>query len=225
MHNIDIQQRLGQIQERIQKTRLEAPLAAPETKVIAVTKQQSLDTIKAALELGLLEFGENRVQEAKEKWGEIRVTRPDIKLHLIGPLQTNKIEDALELFDVIHTLDREKLAMALKDKWHLARGTQLFIQVNTGEEPQKSGIAPKDASAFIDFCMKELKLPVTGLMCIPPAEETPAAHFGFLHELAKKHQLAHLSMGMSGDYDIAVRYGATYLRIGTALLGERFIKT
>lgn len=197
--------------------------------LLAASKGQPPERIIEAIRLGVTAFGENRVQEAHEKWPEIKKIHPQASLHLIGPLQTNKVKQALEVFDVIQTLDRPKLAEVLsaelgtKKFQHPTLVTQHFyIQVNTGDEPQKTGISPKDADNFIRYCKDELKLPVTGLMCIPPADEDPESHFAMLRDIAKQHGLPELSMGMSGDYITAIEMGATCIRIGTALFGERF---
>jgi pyridoxal phosphate enzyme (YggS family) len=166
-------------------------------------------------------FGENRVQEAEGKFPALKESYPDLELHLIGPLQTNKAKEAVALFDVIETLDRPKLARALKKEMEKQdRFPRCFVQVNTGEEEQKAGIPPKEAEAFVADC-KEMGLPVEGLMCIPPLDEDPAIHFAFLRELARRCGLEKLSMGMSGDYETAVKFGATHLRVGTALFGAR----
>jgi pyridoxal phosphate enzyme (YggS family) len=176
------------------------------------------------LEAGHRMFGENRVQEAKAKWPPLKERFGDVELHLIGPLQTNKVRDALDLFDVIETVDRPRLADALKaeiDKRGAGRTTSLFVEVNTGEEPQKAGVAPKDVTSFVARCRDELKLPVVGLMCIPPVNEEPALHFALLKKLAAECGLPFLSMGMSADFETAIRFGATHVRIGTAIFGER----
>ena len=191
---------------------------------MAVAKTHGADRIVPVLEAGHRAFGENRVQEAKGKWPALRERFPDIELHLVGPLQTNKARDALELFDVIETLDRPRLADALKaeiDKRGPGRLKQLFVEVNTGEEPQKAGVAPKDVAAFVAQCRDGLKLPVTGLMCIPPVNEEPALHFALLKKLAAECGVEFLSMGMSADFETAIRFGATHVRVGTAIFGER----
>lgn len=190
--------------------------------LIAVTKTYDAPHILPTLAAGHRDFGENRVQEAEGKWPELKASHPDLMLHLIGPLQTNKARDAVALFDAIHTLDRPKLARILADEFQRAgRALQLFVQVNTGEEPQKAGVGPRDAAAFIAQCRTEFGLTVAGLMCIPPVDEEPAPHFALLAKLARENGLQQLSMGMSGDYEQAVRFGATHVRIGSAIFGNR----
>ncbi|WP_420563287.1 YggS family pyridoxal phosphate-dependent enzyme [Thalassobaculum sp.] len=190
--------------------------------LIAVGKVQPLERVEAALMAGQRVFGENRVQEAKSKWPEFRTRYEGIELHLIGPLQTNKVREAVELFDVIQTVDRPKLARELaKEMEKQDRRLDCYIQVNTGEEEQKAGIAPADADAFIAECRDDLGLWVVGLMCIPPVDETPALHFAMLREIAKRNGIANLSMGMSGDFETAVEMGATHVRVGTAIFGAR----
>lgn len=200
-------------------------LAAKVPQLIAVSKMQPQARIDAALESGHRLYGENRVQEAQGRWMPLRERYHDLTLHLIGPLQTNKTKEALALFDVIQTVDRpklaDKLAALLQEESHSWRTQECFIQINTGEEPQKAGILPSEAGDFIAYCKDELALPVTGLMCIPPAEDDAALHFALLHDMAKQHALPELSMGMSGDYLTAARFGATYVRVGTAVFGER----
>ncbi len=190
--------------------------------LVAVSKQQPLDRIEAALLAGHKHFGENRVQEAYDKWPAFKRHFPDITLHLIGPLQTNKVEDAVALFDVIETVDRPKLAEALAKAIQKKGSTPLlYIQVNTGEEAQKAGILPRDAADFIHYCRTDLQLTISGLMCIPPANEPPAPHFALLRRLAEQHNIPLLSMGMSGDFETAVMLGSTEVRVGQALFGER----
>lgn len=190
--------------------------------LIAVTKTYDAPHILPTLAAGHRDFGENRVQEAEGKWPELKASHPDLMLHLIGPLQTNKARDAVALFDAIHTLDRPKLARILADEFQRAgRALQLFVQVNTGEEPQKAGVGPRDAAAFIAQCRTEFGLTVAGLMCIPPVDEEPALHFALLAKLARENGLQQLSMGMSGDYEQAVRFGATHVRVGSAIFGNR----
>jgi len=191
------------------------------TELIAVSKTQGHDTILPALIAGQRLFGENRVQEALQKWPALREMYNDIELHLIGPLQSNKVREAVMLFDAIHTLDRPKLADALRaamDK--TGRSPFLFVQVNTGEEPQKAGVSPLEADALIEQARK-LGLPLKGLMCIPPVSENHAPHFALLASIAKTHDLPLLSMGMSEDFEMAIRYGATHVRVGSAIFGAR----
>ncbi len=190
--------------------------------LIAVSKTHGPDDILPILGAGQRLFGENRVQEAASKWPTLKKNYPDVELHLIGPLQTNKVAEAVALFDVIETVDREKLAAALSLAMKKqARWLPVFLQINTGEEPQKAGIAPQDADAFIARCRDVHGLRVTGLMCIPPVDEEAALHFALLATLARRNQLPHLSMGMSGDFDKAIRHGATHVRVGTAIFGDR----
>jgi pyridoxal phosphate enzyme (YggS family) len=213
---------LAAILTRIDAARKGALAAAPETRLVAVSKTHGAEHVRPVLEAGQRIFGENRVQEAKAKWPPFQAEFPDVELHLIGPLQSNKAREAIELFDVIHSLDRPKLAEALRVEIERAgRAPAMFIQVNTGEEPQKAGAAPQDAPAFIAYCREQLKLPVEGLMCIPPANEPPAPHFALLAKLARAEGLRYLSMGMSADFEIAIRFGATHVRVGTAIFGER----
>ncbi|GAB4188076.1 MAG: YggS family pyridoxal phosphate-dependent enzyme [Thalassobaculales bacterium] len=194
----------------------------PGTTLVAVSKTQPDDRIEAALAAGQRVFGENRVQEAVARWAPRRPAYPDLSLHLIGPLQTNKVREAVALFDVIQTLDRPKLAAALAAEFaRTGRRLPCFVQVNTGEEPQKAGVAPAAAEAFVADCRDRLGLPVEGLMCIPPADQPAAPHFMLLGEIARRCGLAALSMGMSGDWETALRLGATHVRIGSAIFGER----
>jgi PLP dependent protein len=196
---------------------------SPESvALVAVSKQQPQQRIVAALAAGQREFGENRVQEARERWTERRGQFAELRLRLIGPLQTNKAADAAALFDAIDVLDREKLARALADAAQKAgRCPEILVQVNTGEEAQKAGVAPGQADAFIAMARSTYGLPVKGLMCIPPVDETPALHFALLAKLAARNGLTELSMGMSEDFETAIRFGATQVRIGAALLGAR----
>ncbi len=190
--------------------------------VIAVSKAQPLEKIAAALACGQKVFGENRVQEAYDHWRDLRSDDDGLTLHLIGPLQSNKIGDAVALFDVIQTVDRPKLARKLAAALDAGgRTSACFVQVNTGEEPQKAGILPAEADDFIALCRDELALPVVGLMCIPPADDEPALHFALLHEIAKRNGLVQLSMGMSGDFETAVELGASHVRVGTGIFGPR----
>lgn len=186
--------------------------------LLLASKTQTADVILPYLESGHRLFGENRVQEAQEKWPALKKQYPDTQLHLIGPLQTNKVKAALAVFDVIETLDREKLAK------HLAKESctlPCYIQVNTGEEEQKAGIAPLDCDAFIAFCREDCALNIQGLMCIPPAIEPAAPHFALLNDIAARNALPYLSMGMSNDYETAIAFGATHIRIGRSAFGDR----
>ncbi len=190
--------------------------------LVAVSKTHGPDAVLAAIDAGQRVFGENRVQEAQTKWPGIKETHPDVKLHLIGPLQRNKARQALDLFDVIETIDRPKLAAALARLMdETGHRPECFIEINTGEEPQKSGILPADADSFIRTCREDYQLPVTGLMCIPPVDEEPSLHFALLRNIAERNGLAKLSMGMSADFDVAIRFGATLVRVGTAIFGPR----
>jgi len=190
--------------------------------LVAVSKVQPDDRIEAMLAAGQRVFGENRVQEAEERWTARRAAFPDLELHLIGPLQTNKAKDAVELFDVIETLDRPKLAGALADAASkLGRALRLYVQVNTGEEEQKAGTPPQDADAFIAAVRRDYGFEPEGLMCIPPADEPAGLHFALLAKIAARNGLSKLSMGMSADYETAVMFGATSVRVGSALFGDR----
>lgn len=190
--------------------------------LIAVSKTFDGPEIVPVIEAGQRVFGENRVQEAKGKWPALRMRWPDIELHLIGPLQSNKAAEAVQLFDAIHTVDRPKIAEAIgKEMRKQGKALKLFVQVNTGREPQKAGIDPDQADAFLKTCRDDHGLDIAGLMCIPPVEEDPAPHFRLLAEIAKRNGLAGLSMGMSGDYAAAVACGATHVRVGSAIFGTR----
>lgn len=194
----------------------------PNTVLVAVSKTQPEAAVRAALAAGQKIFGENRVQEAEAKFAALRAEGASLELHLIGPLQTNKAEEAVRLFDVIETLDRPKLAEALAKAVRKTRCAPRFlIEVNIGNEPQKAGVAPADFPAFLDFCRRDCGLDIKGLMCIPPQGEEPEKYFRQLAALAAPHALSALSMGMSADFEIAIRCGATHVRIGTALFGER----
>jgi pyridoxal phosphate enzyme (YggS family) len=190
--------------------------------LVAVSKTHPAADIRTVLEAGQRIFGENRVQEAEGKWSELKLDYPDVRLHMIGPLQSNKVRQALALFDVIETLDRPKLARALaRVMEETGHRPNCMIQINTGEEEQKAGILPLQADDFIALCRDELGLPVRGLMCIPPFDEESSLHFALLAEIAKRNGLGELSMGMSADYPQAVRFGATHVRVGTAIFGTR----
>jgi len=212
---------LDEIRSRIQAAAHEAERDPRDIKLVAVAKTHSTEAVAAALAAGQAVFGENRVQEAQAKYPALELAH-SLELHLIGPLQTNKVKDAVALFDVIQTVDREKLARALAvEIARQQRNLQLYVQVNIGEEPQKAGIPPREADAFIALCRDELGLAIQGLMCIPPAERQPAPYFALLREIAHRNGLAGLSMGMSGDYESAIRLGATVVRVGTAIFGAR----
>jgi len=214
-------EKLSAIIARIGAARKAALAPAASTTLIAVSKTHSAEQVRPLLEAGHRVFGENRVQEALVKWPALKADYPDIELHLIGPLQTNKTREAVALFDAIHTLDRPKLADSLKaESRRDGRSPTLFVQVNMGEEPQKAGVAPKDAPALIALA-RDVGLPVKGLMCIPPADVEPAPHFALLAKIAKAHDLPLLSMGMSADFETAIKFGATHVRIGSALFGAR----
>lgn len=190
-----------------------------DVELVAVSKQQPWQAIEPVLAAGQRIFGENRVQEAQSRWAG---RREGLCLHLIGPLQTNKARDAVDFFDVIETVDRPRLARALAEEIQRAgRTPRLYIQVNTGEEPQKAGVAPADADAFIKSAMQDFGLPIEGLMCIPPADEPPAMHFALLAKIGRRNGLSKLSMGMSADFETAIRFGATSVRVGSALFGGR----
>jgi pyridoxal phosphate enzyme (YggS family) len=213
---------LQAIRNRIADAAREAERDPAGVTLVAVSKTNPAETVAEALAAGQTVFGENRVQEAAAKFPALRAAHPDLRLHLIGPLQTNKVKEAVALFDAIESVDREKLARALAAELRRqGRQLQLFIQVNTGEEAQKAGIPPREADAFITLCRDELRLPIEGLMCIPPAEAQPAPHFALLREIARRHGLEHLSMGMSGDFETAIRFGATHVRVGSAIFGAR----
>jgi PLP dependent protein len=218
----DIAVRRASILARIEAAARLAGRDPDDVALVAVSKQQPDIRISAMLAAGQLAFGENRVQEAQARWSERRGAAPDLRLRLVGPLQTNKAVDAVALFDAIDTLDRERLAIAIADAAQkLGRCPELLVQINTGEEPQKAGIAPREADTFIKVARDRFGLPVKGLMSIPPVDEPPAMHFALLAKIAARNGLAELSMGMSDDFETAIRFGATQVRIGSALFGER----
>lgn len=212
---------LSEIETRLLAAETKAGRSAGSVHLIAVSKVQPNERVEAVLAAGHRLFGENKVQEAAGKWPDFRARFAGVSVHLIGPLQTNKVKQAFDLFEAIHALDREKLARKLADEAQ-ARGAcpELFIQVNTGEEPQKAGVLPGDADAFIATC-RAMDLPVSGLMVIPPVNEEPSLHFALLQKIAKRNGLENLSMGMSGDFEKAVAFGATHVRVGSAIFGER----
>lgn len=213
--------KLAQVKSEIAKAAGYCGRKADDITLVAVSKTHSAAEILPLLRAGQRVFGENRVQEAAEKYPALREQYPDLNLHLIGGLQTNKVRDAVALFDVIESVDRvelaEKLAAEIKKQ---GRNPSCFVQVNTGEEPQKSGVAPNAAAALVEKC-RALGLNVVGLMCIPPADDEPSPHFAFLKKLARQSGVKELSMGMSADYPLAIQQGATFVRIGTALFGQR----
>ena len=254
---MNIKDNMQEIRSKIEKSWAASPIAAKEVTLLAASKTQDIAKIEEAIAAGITCFGENRVQEAQEKWGMVSSLRggvtdaaiqhkeksgflrdarndgelitlrekyPHIQLHLIGALQTNKAKQALQLFDVIQTLDRVELAEAIakiRKTNNGGRTTEFYIQVNTGEEPQKSGVLPQKSDEFIKYCIRDLHLPVVGLMCVPPADQPPAPHFALLREIALRNNLRNLSMGMSGDYETAVRMGASCVRVGSGIFGER----
>lgn len=214
--------RLAEVKGHIAEAARAAGRSPSDVTLVAVSKTHGADRVRELLEVGHRVFGENRVQEAEGKFPDLKAAFPDLELHLIGPLQTNKARDAVALFDVIQSVDRERLAAALaKEMEKLGRRPACYIQVNTGEEPQKAGILPKDVDAFVALCRDQYGLPIVGLMCIPPVDEEPALHFALLAKMAARNGLAKLSMGMSADYETAVRLGATHVRVGSALFGSR----
>ncbi len=215
-------ERLAEVRQRIADAAREAGRAPEDITLIAVSKTFPAQAIAPVLAAGQRHFGENRVQEAREKWPGLKEQYPDTTLHLIGPLQTNKVKHAVRLFDVIHTVDREKLAAELAREMD-KRGRQLpiFVQVNTGEEPQKAGVAPTQADAFIRACREDYGLNVVGCMCIPPVDEEPALHFALLRQITERNDLTQLSMGMSHDFETAIAFGATHVRVGSAIFGPR----
>ncbi|MFW2541194.1 YggS family pyridoxal phosphate-dependent enzyme [Primorskyibacter sp. 2E107] len=212
---------LTEIETRIEQACIEAGRARADVQLIAVSKVQPNARVEAVLNAGHRLFGENKVQEAAGKWPDFKTQFDDIHVHLIGPLQSNKTRQAMELFDAIHTVDRPKLAKTIaRLAQELGECPELFVQVNTGEEPQKAGVTPAEADAFIKDC-RALDLPIKGLMCIPPVEETPSLHFALLGKIAERNGLASLSMGMSSDFEQAIAFGATHIRVGSAIFGER----
>ncbi len=218
----EVAENFSVVSRRIEAAMAEAERAPKSVRLVAVSKMQPPERVAAALKAGHRLFGENRIQEALGRWSGVRADYPDLILHLIGPLQTNKVKDAVALFDVIETVDRPKLARALAVEMARAgRSLDCLIQVNTGEEEQKAGVLPDGLADLVSLCRDELELPIRGLMCIPPVDEPPALHFALLAELAEKYGLDELSMGMSGDFETAIRHGATLVRVGTALFGDR----
>jgi len=216
-------ERLAAVRAQIGDACRNAGRAGDSVTLVAVGKTFDADAIRPVLAAGQRVFGENRVQEAKAKWPALKAEFPGVELHLIGPLQTNKVKDAVELFDVIQTLDRESLAAELAKAAAKTGGKlpRLFVQINTGEEPQKAGVAPGEADVFIRRCKNDYGLAIEGLMCIPPLDEAPAPHFALTAKIARRNGVAMLSMGMSADFANAIAFGATHVRVGSAIFGER----
>jgi len=219
---MSIEESLNAVRLRIARAEADAERAPGSVSLVAVSKTVSAAGVEPAILAGQRVFGENRVQEAEEKFPALKAEYPDLELHLIGPLQTNKARDAVALFDVIQSVDRDRLAATLaKEMEKAGKRPACFIQVNTGEEPQKAGVLPADLDAFVATCRDTYKLPVVGLMCIPPVDEEPALHFALLTKMAARNGLKQVSMGMSADYETAVKLGATHVRVGSALFGSR----
>jgi hypothetical protein len=214
--------RLEEVRRRIAEAAGQAGRRPQDITLIAVSKTFGPDAIRPVLKAGQRHFGENRVQEARDKWPALKEEFPDVVLHLIGPLQTNKVKHAVRLFDVIHTVDRPKLAAELaKEMEKRGRNLPVFVQVNTGAEPQKAGVLPEEADAFIREVREVYQLNLVGLMCIPPVNEPPGPHFALLAKIAARNGLEQLSMGMSGDFETAIGLGATHVRVGSAIFGPR----
>jgi PLP dependent protein len=218
----DIAANLAAVQADIAAACREANREAASVTLIAVGKTFPAEAMEHAIDAGQHVFGENRVQETKAKWPALRERHPDLSLHLIGPLQSNKAREAVALFDAIHSVDRPSLCEALsKEIVKHGRAPQLFVEINTGAEPQKAGILPEDADAFLRACQDSYGLAIEGLMCIPPFDEAPAPHFALTAKIAARNGLTRLSMGMSSDYKIAIAFGATHVRVGSAIFGQR----
>lgn len=214
--------RLALVRARIQRAASDAGRRPQDVTLVCVSKTFGPHDIKPVIEAGERVFGENRVQEALEKWPPLKESYGGLELHLVGPLQSNKAHDAVLFFDVIETVDREKIARALASEIQkTARHPRLFVQINTGAEPQKAGVLPQDADRFIECCRKEYGLAISGLMCIPPIDDQASPHFAFLNQIAARNGIAGLSMGMSADFEPAIELGATHVRIGSAIFGER----
>ena len=212
---------LTEIKKRINQTEVSFSRPIGSTKLIAVSKVQPNDKIKSVLDQGHRVFGENRIQEAQSKWPDFKQNYDHVELHIIGPLQTNKTRAAMELADSIHTVDRLKLAKNIaRLSQELGKCPELFVQVNTGDEQQKSGLLPSETEAFVKECL-DMDLPVEGLMCIPPVHEEASLHFALLKKISENCGLKHLSMGMSSDFEKAISFGATHIRVGSAIFGER----
>lgn len=219
---MDTKERMRTVLNSVSKAAQQAGREPASVQLIAVSKTLGADQIRPALDAGHRVYGENRVQESQSKWPELKRDYPNIELHLIGPLQSNKAQDAVALFDVIHTIDRDKIAKAVaREMKRLDRRLKLFVQVNTGQEEQKAGLAPALVVDFVQKCREDYGLDIAGLMCIPPFDENPGPHFALMGKLANQAGLKELSMGMSGDYETAIQFGSTSVRVGTAIFGER----
>ncbi|HEY7243567.1 MAG TPA: YggS family pyridoxal phosphate-dependent enzyme [Xanthobacteraceae bacterium] len=218
----EIDSPLRAVRERIARACREAQRDPESVTLVAISKTFGPDAIEPVIACGQHVFGENRVQEAKAKWPALRARYPDLELHLVGSLQSNKAKEAVALFDAIHSIDRSSLAEGLaKEIARQGRRPTLFVEVNTGAEPQKAGVLPQETDAFVAACRERYGLEIAGLMCIPPAHEAPAPHFALTAKIARRNGLARLSMGMSADFAIAIAYGSTHVRVGTAIFGER----
>ncbi|MEO9336328.1 YggS family pyridoxal phosphate-dependent enzyme [Mesorhizobium sp. SB112] len=218
----DSVEKLAAVKAKITKAEREAKRPEGSAILVAVSKTFEAGEIRPVIEAGQRVFGENRVQEAQGKWPALKTEYPDLELHLIGPLQSNKAKEAVALFDVIETIDREKIAAELaKEIENQGRKPRLYVQVNIGSEPQKAGIDPNEAVAFVKLCRETHGLEIEGLMCIPPVDENPGPHFALLEKLAKQAGVEKLSMGMSSDYELAIAFGATSVRVGSAIFGSR----
>lgn len=219
---MSVKENLKHTQDQITKAAVPWDRSVTDINLLAVSKRQPQSKIQDALDAGHRIFAENRIQEAQQHWADLKPNYPDLELHLIGPLQTNKVKEAITLFDVIHTVDREKLARKLGAELHTQnKSIPCFIQVNIGEEDQKSGIMPLELPEFLHFCQQDCALDIQGLMCIPPMNEPAALYFALLQKMAKTHNLTELSMGMSADFEKAIPLGATHIRVGTGIFGQR----
>ena len=221
-HGVSARENLEKVRAAIAAAETEAARESGAVRLVAVSKTKSADEIRPVIDAGQRVFGENRVQEAQSKWPGLKAETAGIELHLIGPLQSNKTADAVALFDVIQTVDREKIAREIaREVKKQDRHPGLYVQVNTGSEPQKAGIEPEAAGGFIAMCRDELGLKITGLMCIPPVDENPGPHFALLAKIARENDIDTLSMGMSDDFETAIAFGATEVRVGSAIFGAR----
>lgn len=217
-----VEERLQDVKQKISAAEKDAGRESGEVTLVAVSKTFDAEAIRPVIATGQRVFGENRVQESEGKWPQLKSETPGLELHLIGPLQSNKAADAVKLFDVIETVDREKIARAIATEIQKQGKTvRLYVQVNIGMEPQKAGIEPKETVAFVNLCRDELGLNIEGLMCIPPAEDHPGPYFALLRKLAAEAKVEKLSMGMSGDFETAIGFGATSVRVGSAIFGHR----